>query len=256
VRIAKVIFVIIFTAQCIVLSAQLVNIESLRKANDSVRFVFNIDLSAQYKENNNNKQTEFDTDLRIVYRSKNFKNHLFFAAQYQYNHTNQTDINNKVLMHLRYNRIIKPRFRLEWFSQFQHDKVLAIDIRQLLGLGPRIKIIDHNNFTANLGSLYMFEYERILDENRTENFDHRLSSYLSFEVFFLNKSGKFSSVTYYQPRMDKFSDYRMVNQSEISYKLTKNIAALSKVEYYYDAKPPEGIQTNNFNTLFGIKLIF
>jgi hypothetical protein len=209
VRIAKVIFVIIFTAQCIVLSAQLVNIESLRKANDSVRFVFNIDLSAQYKENNNNKQTEFDTDLRIVYRSKNFKNHLFFAAQYQYNHTNQTDINNKVLMHLRYNRIIKPRFRLEWFSQFQHDKVLAIDIRQLLGLGPRIKIIDHNNFTANLGSLYMFLNMSVYwmrTEPKTLTIDSHLIYLLRF--FFLNKSGKFSSVTYYQPRMDKFSDYR------------------------------------------------
>ena len=251
----RLIFFILFALMATKLSAQLVNIESLRKTKDTARFHLNFNLGADLEKTNNNRLIEINTELLLLGTSKNKKNIYFFTAQNEYNNTNREEISNRVLLHLRYNRKLNSWLLLEAFSQYQYDKVLSIQARNLYGVGPRFAYIK-KNFKAFFGSLYMLEYEQIRDEARTDYFDHRLSTYISLNVYFLKKAGKFSTITYYQPRLDYAGDYRISNVAELTYKLTKNIGLLSKVEYYFDSNPPPGIQTNNFELQNGLKLIF
>lgn len=252
---SKFIFIIIALSIEANISAQMVNVESLRPKNDSNLFSLNTNLNIQFRKNNDNKLTNLGLDFLTSFKTKNKVNIFYLISQSSYNNTNDIDISNSLLLHLRYNRKINKYFFLEGFSQFQNNKVLDLKFRRLFGLGPRFILVGKPNTKIYLGSIYMIEYEQLFNSPSSDATYNRLSSYLSVSYKLPNKTATFSSVTYWQPRLDKFIDYRFSSQSEISVNLFKKIALLFQLNYYYDAEPPLGIKSNNFEFKNGIQIM-
>lgn len=236
--------------------AQMVNVESLRKVNDSSRFILNANLNFQIQSNNDNNVKIFGMDLLSQMKSKNLKNIFFVIGNSSYNNTNNKDISNSNLLHLRYNRLITNYLRLEIFTQFQNNRVMDLKFRNLYGIGPRFIFFSKTDFKVYIGTIYMIENERLYDNIQSNSTVSRLSSYISLDFSLPKDLGKFSSVSYYQPRLDFFKDYRFTNRTELSITIYKNISFLTQLNYYYDAFPPNGIANNNFELKNGIKLIF
>ena len=101
----------------------------------------------------------------------------------------------------------------------------------------------------------MYEYEKTSEINISQFVFHRMSSYLSMSLKLPNKLGELVSVSYYQPRLDMFNDYRISNQTSLSFNLTSKILFSNTLNLVYDSEPPVDINRLNLNFTNGIKIV-
>jgi hypothetical protein len=146
--------------------------------------------------------------------------------------------------------------KFEALSQFQTNKLIGIDARYLVGFGLRDKLFAKNNLKIYAGSLYLFEIEKTTNEAQKASQASRLSFYLSTNFQLPNHIGEFSSVSYYQPNLHQFSDFRLSNQSSLSFRLGPKLAFKNNFNIYYDAFPPPEIAKLNWNFSNGISITF
>ncbi|MFT4805678.1 MAG: hypothetical protein ACI9YE_002901, partial [Psychroserpens sp.] len=139
--------------------------------------------------------------------------------------------------HLRYNRKISERVKWEAFTQAQYDAISEIDFRGLIGTGPRFKLTKSDDYRFYLGTLIMYEYEKASSviSNRTQN-DLRGSVYLSFSLY-PTETISIISTSYYQPKLNEFSDYRFSSNTSLLFEIFKNLAFKTNFNFFYDAIP-------------------
>ena len=165
------------------------------------------------------------------------------------------NFNNAQYIHLRYNRRFKGKTIWEVFVQEQWDEIHEIEVRLLGGTGPRFELMETDSSQIYFGALYMFEYENTGPMDSAErNRDHRLSTYLSlgfnFSKFIVNH------IMYYQPNLERFSDYRINSESSIAVQIDKRISLRTSFTYIFDSKPPATVRKTRFNLSSGIRLEF
>ncbi len=237
-------------------SAQLVNVESKRLQNDSIRFAAVLRASYSYKQNNTSTFSLLNGSATVQGRSKSLKDIFLVLGSYDLTKSNFININNAGFVHLRYTRKIFDYIHWELFGQTQTHEKLLIDNRTLIGTGPRFKLVDKPAFNSSLGTMYMYEIEKTLEEIPQQNLNHRLSTYFTFTYAFPNDVCEISTITYYQPVLTNFNDCRITNQTSLSFKVIKYISFEVGVNYLYDTSPPEGVISNSFATKMGIKASF
>jgi len=238
--------------------SQLVNVESQRIQSDSIRFVLNADLSYTNQKNNNEKLSLFTTSITSQIKTKSLKDIFLALFNIDYSEANNQQLSNSLMLHLRYNRKITNRLRLEAFYQYQKNQLLGINYRNLLGLGPRIKILNTKKSKLYYGFLYMHEKEMTLDENNTIRYDNfnRVSTYLSVSIKLPKDIGEFDIVSYYQPCLNNFDNYRLNNQGSLIFNISNHIKLTNTISLLYDTSPPIGISKNNLNFTNGLKIIY
>ena len=97
----------------------------------------------------------------------------------------------------------------------------------------------------------MYESEKNEDDFNTKHKDWRNSSYFSFSLYF-NKKTSLVSTTYYQPRLNFFSDYRISHQSSLKFEIAKNLSYKTSFNYNYDAFPVLGIPKEDVSISNGL----
>ena len=146
--------------------------------------------------------------------------------------------------HLRYNYYVNSWLTWEAFTQAQSDKVQQIDLRLLAGTGPRLKLVEKDSAQIYFGALYMFEHEESRNEFEepeafTENLildDHRLSTYLSVGL----RPASYltiNHVSYYQPNLSNFSDFRISSETSITVNITGKLSMKTYFQLIYDTAP-------------------
>lgn len=236
--------------------AQLVNIESQRIQSDSIRLVLMGDINYATQNVDDHRFSVFNTAITSQIKSKSFKNYFLFIATTEIAKTDQEDLNNAVFFHVRFNKKINNYLKFEALSQFQTNKLMGIDARYLVGFGLRDKLFAKNNLKIYVGSLYLFEIEKTTNEAQKASQTSRLSCYLSANFQLPNHIGELSSVSYYQPNLHQFSDFRLSNQSSLSFRLGPKLAFKNNFNIYYDAFPPSEIAKLNWNFSNGISITF
>lgn len=236
----------------ITVHAQVINIEDKRIKTDTVGWSGSGELSF-YANKNNDMLISLQTDLHLQYKSK--KSLLLLLtdiATVQVN-DNKSFVNSG-FQHVRYNYKIRDRFVWEGFVQGQYNEPLAIDYRLLAGTGPRFKVYGTDTFRLYVASLYMYEIESNPGELDLQN-NHRLSSYISFTV---SPTDKFSlvSTTYYQPRIDDFTDRRISTTLDLKSYITDNLYMKINYNMLDDSAPAEGIVNTIYEFTAGIGLEF
>ncbi len=236
--------------------AQLVNVESKRMQNDTMAFAGNVTASYSYKQSNTTTFSLFKAGMTLQTRTKTKKSVFLILGSYDLTKTNTSNINNSGFIHFRYIRKFNNFIRLESFIQYQNNEVLLLDKRTLLGVGPRLKLFNKENLKSSFGVLYMYEIEQTLEDIPQLNRDHRLSSYFTFTYAFPKDLCEVNTITYFQPRLDDFSDFRLTNQTSLYFKIIKNISLSVNINYLYDTKPPKGVISNSFSSTMGVKAGF
>jgi hypothetical protein len=238
--------------------SQLVNIESQRIQTDSIRFVINGDLSYSSQKNNNEKFSVFGASFTSQIKTKSLKDIFLLMLSADYSKVNDYELSNSLLMHYRYNRKLSNCIKLEAFVQYQNNKLLGLDYRELIGIGPRIKITGKRNLKLYYGLLYMYENEKTFNENYIicNSSLNRISTYLSGSVKIAKDIGEFNTVTYYQPCLNDFNNYRLNNQSSLIFTLTPHVKLTNTLTILYDESPPIGISKSNTSFTNGIKISY
>lgn len=252
IRIPQFLFVIHFFIS-VFSNAQILNIESMRKLNKDTKWSGNTHLNIQLIEN----KTAFilvSNRTRIQY--KNNKHLYLIINDYNFKESNSTKIVSKGIQHLRYNYKLDKRIRLEIFAQNQFDEISKIKYRRLLGVGPRFKINQSENYKFYMGTLVFKEWESITsDLEKVKHNDIRLSTYLSFSLF-PTETISIVSTTYFQPKINRFSDLRWSNDSKIVFKVIKNLAFNIQFTMTYDKYPALDVPKTQYKLTNGLIYIF
>ena len=225
-------------------SAQIVNVEDKRIDRTDTSGWFGYTDLGFTLVNNGNQVISFRGAVRVDYVKER---HLFFSlSNYTLLKAAGKDFVNNGFQHFRYNYQINRWLTFEAFIQGQRNERINLDFRGLAGLGPRFNIIKEGKLKANLGLLYMYEYEEELNPKRIFR-DHRLSNYLSLN-YRPTKQINLASITYFQPLLTAPEDFRLSSQTSLNIGITERLRFKTTFSITHDTRVPDGV-VNTFSSL-------
>lgn len=176
------------------------------------------------------------------------RNGFFGSTQFDYASYDARTAVSKSFIHLRYDHEVLYWFFPEVYVQQQQDKFQRLLLRELAGIGPRFVLSDEEEFRFALGTSYMFEYERISvptgapDDPRTTA--HRWSTYAT-ATWKMDDAIRMVATIYGQPRIDRWSDVRVLFESAVVTSLGKRLALKLLVTMRYDSEPPTTVKNTD-----------
>lgn len=248
------------------LSAQVVNTEKLRSASEE-GWLAEAGLDFGLTRNKAGQTLRLGSRLRLEYEEGNSRWMLLGA----YNLTQFRDVEdpgsvprnfaNNAFAHLRYNYHVNDWLTWEAFTQYQYDEIQQIDARVLTGTGSRVKLLRTDSSQLFFGLLYMYEYEASTDVfevpiEREESImltDHRLSTYLS-GGFQITETFSINHVTYFQPNLEDFGDFRISSETSFSFKISKKLAFRTYFQLMYDERPPIPVPNTMYTLSNGLEI--
>ncbi|MDD2527471.1 MAG: DUF481 domain-containing protein [Lentimicrobiaceae bacterium] len=223
-------------------TAQVLNIERERLKTDTTGLAGSVKVNVNLIKNVE-KLTEIGFFSHLQYKTP--RSLYLLLLDYNLIKSVKDDFSNKGMSHLRFNYKLTPVVSLEIFTQAQFNKVLGINFRALAGAGPRFKVIGNDHFRLYSGLAWMIEHEEPvkiesdLYQMPVETV-HRASSYLSFTIN-VTDNLLITNTTYYQPRPDKFNDYRISTDLAAIFKITEMMSFSFSYVYLYDKVPSVGV---------------
>ena len=133
------------------------------------------------------------------------------------------------------------------FYQLQSNFNLGVTKRELIGTGVRFKPIKTNKFKYDFGLGIMHEIEEYQIDIENSNM-FRITSMSIMKLMFENFELK--NITYYQPSFDSFSDFRVMNEFDISFEINNWLSYELNYIVRFDNQKPIFLkeQTDNYIT--------
>ncbi len=233
--------------------SQVINVETMRKVTDSAKWTGSVSLDVSLIKNKNNI---FKIANKAHIQYNNRKELWLFVNDLKFEKLEGSSFVNKGTQHVRYNRRVTDLVKMEAFLQAQYDAISEIDFRGLAGLGPRFKLYANDNYRFYLGTLVMYEYEKASEiEEIPEQEAIRGSAYISFSMY-PTEYLSIISTSYYQPKLDTFSDFRLSTDTSVLFKIIKTLAFKTTFTYSYDAFPVVTIPKTQYELTNGLLYTF
>lgn len=233
------------------MDAQIINIESKRISTDTTGFSGKMGVSlaaARYT------QSIVAADLSGQIQLKTNRNIYLLLTDFQIVNAGGESFNNSGFGHFRFNRKFNDVVRGEFFSQIQYNSVTKITKRILNGVGVRLKLSQIETAKIYWGFAIMNEYEEVSNP-KIINKDFRLSSYFTFTLAPV-ETISLRNTTYAQPNTADFKDYRIANNTVISFGITDELKFSTVFSFLYDSRPPVDIPTINYQVKNGLSYDF
>ncbi len=239
------VFILVYGVQ-----AQILNIEAYRIKTDTLGWAGKIGLNFSLTKNTKSL-INIGNQTHIQYKTP--KTLTLLLGQYNLLVSDNNNLIDKTVLHLRYNYYFKPRFIGEWFVQGQRNAVSKIQFRGLAGMGLRFKLSKNDHYRYYLGTTAMFEHEETTLDTTQELW--RWSNYFSFTII-PNDHVSLVSTTYYQPAFSDFSDYRIASQNTLYFNISKHLSFKTAFNYTYDSSPVINIPKTQYNLISGVIYAF
>lgn len=218
-----------------------VNTEQMRALDvDGVRAQVGGDVAVQ---SGNADLFEVGASLRIDARSAG--NYTFLVGDVRYGENNGDPFRNRSFVHLRYNRTLGPRVVAEAFNQVERDGFAQLQVRTLLGAGLRLRYIDTETVKLFQGTTPMYEYENLdaaaVQRHPAESSRVRWSNYVNVRIRLTDNTYLLNTV-YVQPRLDAFSDVRVLDEATLAVALSERVTLRVRFNLRYDSRPPDTVE--------------
>ena len=201
--------------------------------------------------------------LNFSYKKNKSLLRLFSGGQYI--SQNKTEVSNSAFSQLRYEYQINDKSRYFMFTQLQSNAILLFSRRLLVGLGYRRNIINIErdsssiiNFDLSLG---IMQEEEVLNRSRLPQNEKYYTNYTR-SIFSMVGSWKYKkkltviNTTYFQQYLFSLADYRLLNETNMLYKLNKNLSLSLDIEYRFDSDPPSLLDNKDLNSNLGLVIVF
>jgi putative salt-induced outer membrane protein YdiY len=177
--------------------------------------------------------------------------HLIFGYA-RFDYTKYADVTsvNKTFAHVRYNYEFKPWLWGEVFVQAQSDAFQRLNVRNLVGTGPRVRVLHDvvpKAFDVYCGTGYMFERDDISalvgatgPQNQTIQVWHRWNNYVAV-AWEVDTRTTCATTFYLQPAFNAFADVRLLSETVLTFKVSKMFAAGVAGSVRYDSEPPTSV---------------
>ena len=237
-----------------------VNIETLRRLDSKPGWYNNITLSLTYQSGNTDL-LRFKSSLRSDYWFDKY--HTFGIATLQQGEQGGKLYTDKGFIHLRGARSIIEHLGVEIFLQKQFNESILLRDRNLAGGGLRISALKRRADTKNTGlNLYlgvggMWENETINDKQHGEVETNiiRSTNYIS-ATWRIDKRFSVVITGYYQPYIQRFSDFRVLSESRFEFRATERVSFNIRLNFRYDSEPPTGVEAHDLEIVNGLSYKF
>ena len=250
----RIIIFILITISISGYSQSIVNTEKALPDSEH-KFFLGSDVTTIYS-GGNREINQFNIGLNVGWKIEN-SNVLRIISGATLLNSGSENIKNVGFSQIRHNFIINNRIKTFTFYQAQYNNILLIKNRQLFGSGIRFDIrkSDTSNFDVALLIGAMYEYE-MLNQNdlmvgeigETDFIRSATSVALKYDIDNIH----IVSITYYQTHMLDFSDYRILNDTEVKIDINKNISINFIFQYRYDSKPPDALKPHDYINTIGV----
>lgn len=236
-----------------------VNTEKYRKQGISHGFYFSNAFLFGYAAGNSEYLSLKDL-LRLDYVSPCFN--AFLIGSFNQKKANEETIINKGFVHLRAVKPLDKVLTAEAFLQKEYNEFISLNDRNLVGAGLRIPIV--NFFSADsISSWHIFTGLGVMYEQEVYNTEASDSTTLYFRsTNYISVNSKiddkmaFNFVSYYQPYINDFSNFRIVMEAGLDFKIFKNLDFEVEFTYRYDNKPVTDVEKYDIYISNGLKLKF
>jgi hypothetical protein len=233
-----------------------INIERLRLEDDRQGLIGSASVALNFQTGNTEKRRG-DGKVRLDLLRP--ASHSFLILSGDLDWTSGSQVSNKGLAHVRHIHRPAARVSPEAFGQINYDKARSLDLRALVGAGARVVLTERDRGRASFGLAYMFEREELElppgSAHPQETSHHRVSSFLA--VSFEPRPGlALASTSYVQPRLDAFSDVRVLSQSQLAVQLLGPLSLDLTLNLAYDADPPDETESLDVALRTGIGIRF
>jgi len=234
------------------LSAQIVNIETQRYQTDTTGWAGNFGTSFSLQKNTV-EVVGVDVNAHVQYKTK--KSLYLFLADYNFLKASGQTFADNLFGHFRYNYKVNKWLRWEAFTQIQKNNVTGIDLRFLLGTGPRFKLVGKKKLALYTATAAMYEYEKEQTTPPIYLHNIRSTSYISC-TYKPSDKAEFISTIFYQPLYSNFNDYRILNETSIDISVAKHFSFVTTWSYLYDSRPVPLTPKLNYSISNGIQFKF
>ena len=237
-----------------------VNIETLRRLDSKPGWYNNMNLSLTYQSGNTDL-LRFKSSLRSDYWFDKY--HAFGIATLQHGEQGGKLYTDKGFIHLRGARSILEHLGVEMFLQKQFNESILLRDRNLAGSGVRISVLRQRSDKKNTGlNLYvgigtMWEDETINDKQHGEVKTDiiRSTNYIS-ATWRIDKQFSIVITGYYQPYIQRLSDFRLLSESRFEFHVTKTVSINTRLNVRYDSEPPTDVEAHDLEIVNGLSYKF
>lgn len=183
---------------------------------------------------------------------------LLAAVRGEYGFAGEQRIISKVLEHLRYRHQLASWLSVEALAQHEYDEFRRLQLRAIGGAGLRFSPWDAEQGALLLGVTPLLEHERLRPDQAPDaglrRTVLRLSSYLLAQVELMENVTLVESF-YVQPRMDRLSNLRMLNETQLAVKPNARLTFSIGFTLTYDSVPPASVpeMDTQLRTAVGVK---
>jgi hypothetical protein len=167
---------------------------------------------------------------------------------------------NQGLLHGRFMHMWHRRVGSVLFVQHQFNEFQRLRVRSIWGASLSLQLVHHPIFNLSLGSGYMFEYNRISvlpgASDAPQTFEHRWSNFLGARLTMLDGRLLAQSSLYLQPRFDKISDVRVLEEIEVMAKTNDLLSIGGTFSVLVDTAPPTGVLPTDTRIASNVRLSF
>jgi hypothetical protein len=182
----------------------------------------------------------------------------FLALSGDYARLNDVESVAKWFGHLRHDYQLNSYLWWEEYGQIESDRFRRVRVRELVGTGPRVGIVQTEALQLFLGSSYMLEHTE-LDTTETDapgqGLAHRSSNYIS-ALLRAHQRIVLSSVTYVQPRFDRPKDITVLSVNGAEFTVTPLLHSRMDVTYRYDSVTPADVRKSDLELKSSLELAF
>lgn len=205
--------------------------------------------------NSNQQQYELGTSIRWIQADHSH----FLLLDRSYGESQSVAYIDKAFIHQRNIWQRSPGFAWEIFLQTEQDQFARLGSRHLLGGGARFSHQLGNTGKLHLGTGLFEEQETLFNSGTTSDGGTqilaRANLYLVIQ-FKLDKQLTLVSSTYFQPDLANPTDYRLLEQASLKYKLNQAMSLKLNLDIKHDNAPPQTIKTTDTGLNLGLEYNF
>ena len=171
---------------------------------------------------------------------------------------NQKNVNNSFA---HYRHIHKYTSRIDWeaFTQIEQNEFTRLSYRGLIGAGGRFQFSHTKVHKAYIGLGAFYAKEKIayrvgLTDDGTKT-STRANMYI-LSRYKTTDTLTFSNALYYQPRLNKTSDYRALLQSKFDFAINKSLSFRVSLDVAHDSQPSQTIEQTDVSYNTGLNYRF
>jgi Protein of unknown function, DUF481 len=233
-----------------------VNVEPLRRDLKTHGFSGHITGSFDGLTGNTEGVTAGGALLVGVHAGRHFA---YLDATADYSRINHQTQVAKSFAHLREDVQLADWLWSEYFAQLETDHFRRIQLRELVGTGPRFRLFETEELSAFYGTAYMLEHTHLsYDPNAPAVLSEtaeRWSNYLAL-AYQVGKRVLMTNTTYYEPRISDFDDFHLLSVTALEFKITPILSSGVSLSVHYESRVPSDVKPTDVEVKNALDLKF